>query len=269
MIEIDQKPLNVSQISDEQFSPAELKILYDIAGSNTLYSYQSYAQLTYELSIRLNVTRASVALLRSGASFETFARSRCNPRFWRRAPNGAFYINPGVSPSMAINDIFSNGRAYGFECATAIIIVFYKAVLDSIDTASFNQLFQGLYLYSWEHDSDLHLKTYEGHDFLIGDCVYFNNPDVDARRHPAWIGENAIILDDDMYFGHGIGIASSQQIIQTLNFKRKPYSNRSAYLENQITRLDFRFVRTFSRQTPVSSLSRAIRVDTDNRLSLY
>lgn len=35
---------------------------------------------------------------------------------------GGFLLRSGVTPASAIRDIFRNGRQYGFECATAIVI---------------------------------------------------------------------------------------------------------------------------------------------------
>ncbi|GAF15373.1 glutamine gamma-glutamyltransferase [Bacillus sp. JCM 19045] len=267
MIEINGKPLDLSTLP--ALSQVEQAIVQSLAATDVVYSYQNPKELSFELALRTNILQASVALLQSGARFESFQKSYCNPRFWYRMPNGAFQLRQGVRPSSAIDDIFYNGQLYGFECATAIIMIFYKAVRESIDQPSFDRLFQQLYLYSWEHDEDLQLETREGTDFVIGDCVYFNNPDF-APENAVWRGENAIKLDDDLYYGHGTAIASSEQIIFHLNQQRRPGSTLSAYLLNQVTRLNFRFVRTFSDTgySPRTGLDSAIFVE-QQRLSRF
>ncbi|PAD10395.1 protein-glutamine gamma-glutamyltransferase [Shouchella clausii] len=268
MIEIAGKPLQT--LPSHGLSQAERAILTSLLESDATYRYQSVDELSFEVALRLHTVEASMAMFHSGASFESFQQSYCNPRFWQRMPNGAFQLKPSVRPSDAINDIFLNGRAYGFECATAIIILFYKAVLDSIDRPSFDRLFQGLYLYSWEHDEDLQLVTRKGTDYCIGDCVYFNNPDF-APYNSVWRGENAIKLDRDLYFGHGIGIQPSAEIIRILNEQRIPGSQTSAYLLDQVTRLNFKLVRTFSATgyTPRTGLVDAIVVEMGDRIDFY
>lgn len=267
MIEIAGKPLDITSLTG--LSEVEAAILNSLANTDVLYNYPSQRELSFELALRTNTVHASISLLRSGARFESFKQSYCNPRFWIRMPNGAFQLRRGVSPAEAINDIFYNGQLYGFECATAIIILFYKAVLESIDRASFNRLFQNLYLYSWEHDEDLNLETRQGTDFVIGDCLYFINPDV-APENSVWRGENVIKLNEDLYYGHGIAITSSEQIINHLNQQRRPGSQTSAYMLNQVTRLNFTYVRTFSfvSYTPRSGLDTAILIQEQSRARL-
>ncbi len=147
-------------------------------------------------------------------------RSRCNEKYWKRTDNGGFQLLPTVSPHQAIDDIFYNGHEYAFECATAVIIIFYKAVLNNIGKANFNRLFADLYLHDWQYDEDLELHGYKGSDYLPGDCAYFKNPDYNPDT-PQWKGENTIVLDETLYFGHGIGITTRERIIEVLNLKRK------------------------------------------------
>ncbi|MEF3309356.1 hypothetical protein PV433_10630 [Paenibacillus sp. GYB004] len=47
-------------------------------------------------------------------------QQRANREYWERMSNGGFLLRRGVYPSEAILDIISNGRAYAFECATAM-----------------------------------------------------------------------------------------------------------------------------------------------------
>ena len=50
-------------------------------------------------------------------------------------------------------------------------------------------------------------------------------------------GENVIVMGNDQYFAHGLGILTAEQIIQRLNSLRKN-AVQPAYLLNQATRLD-------------------------------
>ena len=85
--------------------------------------------------------------------FEIFANARCNPKYWDLTGVGGFQLKPDVRPSDAIQDIYNNSSLYAFECATAKVIIFYHAVLNSIGEELFNQYFKNLYLYSWHFDT--------------------------------------------------------------------------------------------------------------------
>jgi protein-glutamine gamma-glutamyltransferase len=200
--------------------------------------YPSVPDLTFELRMRSRTIEAARALNASGASFEIFATSRCNPQYWILEPNGAFRIRPDVLPSDAIRDIFANGHLYGFECATAMIIVLYKAALDSIGEAAYNRLFANTYLYHWNVDRDLGLTTLPESRFIPGDILYFDNPEVDPST-PQWQGENVVYMGGDLYYGHGIGITNAAKIIETLNAHRRPGATQSAFMLQQATRPDY------------------------------
>ncbi|WP_243290504.1 protein-glutamine gamma-glutamyltransferase [Bacillus sp. FJAT-47783] len=206
-----------------------------------IYAYENIQQLHFELIMRQNTMNAAQNLLKSKAKFATFAKSYCNEEFWNLNEKGAFLLKKGKKPSDAINDIFMNGTKYAFECATAIVIVFYKAALDSIGEKAFNYLFQGIVLYDWHYDEDLGIHTRSGNDFLPGDCLYFKNPQFDPKT-PQWRGENTIYLGRDMYYGHGIGIRSANGMIQALNKYRKEGATETAYLKQQVTRPDYRYL---------------------------
>ncbi|MFC3038836.1 protein-glutamine gamma-glutamyltransferase [Virgibacillus xinjiangensis] len=218
--------------------PIEHTILNQMHSQPVVYSYQSIDGLQFELKLRKNIIRSAKALNESEAKFETFKNSRCNPDFWHRTNVGGFRLRQDVSPADGILDIYKNSSLYGFECATAILIIYYHAVLESIGERLFNQYFQQLYLYSWHHDTDLGIQRIQTEYILPGDVVYFNNPDF----HPEtdwWRGENAVVLEDGMYFGHGMGITTGERIIQSLNQQRRPGGTRSAYLMRSATRPSF------------------------------
>ncbi len=144
-----------------------------------------------------------------------------------------------------------NGYKYAFECSTAIVIVLYKAVLDSIEEHEFNRLFADLLLYDWHYDDDLRLIQEQGSaGAYSGDILYFKNPDVNPET-PEWQGENVVKMGKDLYYGHGIGIQSAQGMIAKLNRHRKPGSHTPAYLTDLVIYPDFLYLSQFAPEEPV------------------
>ncbi|GGG19440.1 protein-glutamine gamma-glutamyltransferase [Paenibacillus abyssi] len=210
------------------------------------YNYNSIYHLQFEMTLRIKIVEAADALDQSGVSFATFEKSKCNDQYWKLTDEGGFQLKMAVTPAEGIRDIFRNGRQYSFECATAIVIVLYKAVLDVIQDHEFNRLFANLLLYDWHYDSDLRLIQEQGSQYSYpGDILYFKNPDV-APETPQWQGENAVKLDDDLYYGHGIGILPAQGIINRLNQLRRPGSVTSAYMTEQVVFPDFLYLSQFA-----------------------
>ncbi|WP_240647182.1 protein-glutamine gamma-glutamyltransferase [Paenibacillus nanensis] len=231
------------QISPGMLTELERKTLRRKMNSPVTYWYPDLDALVFELKLRTNIVQAARALYSSGVRFATFSRSRANPQFWIRTPDGGFLLRPGVPPAVAVSDIFNQGQMYAFECAGAIIIMLYKAVLESIGEAAFNRHFQGLFLRDWQTDRDLQLTTSHNlNEVYAGDVLYFRNPDHHPST-PEWQGENVIMLDDNLYFGHGIGIGTAGDIIRQLNRARRPFSFVSAYLDDLVLRPNFEAVR--------------------------
>jgi protein-glutamine gamma-glutamyltransferase len=227
--------------------PQLAKVIYEQKRKSPIsYNYNSIHHLHFEMTLRIKIVEAARALSQSGAGFATFKKSRCNEQFWNLTSEGGIRLKNGVTPASGIRDIFVNGRKYSFECATAVVIVLYKGVLDSIKESEFNRLFADLLLYDWHYDSDLRLIQAQGSGTAYpGDILYFNNPDVSPET-PQWIGENAVKVGDDLFYGHGIGIASARVIINTLNRFRRPGSNKSAYLTEQVVYPDFLYLSQFA-----------------------
>jgi len=241
MIRINGKIISPNSIIEKY--PAnivERKIINILSKSSKVYIYSSLEQLHFELKLRSNIVDASIRLNRSGLTFKVFRKSYCNTDFWERTNEGGFLLKREVSPSDAINDIFINGRKYGTECATALVIVFYKAVLDIFPKELFNKLFSSIQLMNWSYlDRNLDIGYYENEaDYLPGDCRYFKNPDVNPLT-PEWQGENTIDLGNGKYYGHGIGITTGEQIIRALNKNRKAGAKKSAYILDSATRPGF------------------------------
>ncbi|HZG77647.1 MAG TPA: protein-glutamine gamma-glutamyltransferase [Paenibacillus sp.] len=223
---------------EEAKAPPMRRALLRLVATRTAGEYPTVREFDFEVRLREATLEAARALNDSGAAFATFDQSRCNVEYWRREANGAFRLRPDRRPSAAVRDIFANGPMYAFECATAIVIVFYKATLEAIGDAAFDRLFANTYLFHWNVDRDLGLTTVPTVAFVPGDCLYFDNPDVDPETMH-WQGENVIFLGPDLYYGHGIGIRGARDIIAKLNGHRRPGATRSAHLLSQATRPDY------------------------------
>ncbi|AIQ15492.1 protein-glutamine gamma-glutamyltransferase [Paenibacillus sp. FSL H7-0357] len=197
---------------------------------------------SFERSMRAGIIAAAESMNDGGTDFSNFKNSRCNPRYWTRTDNGGFQLKEGVAPSAAINDIFENGSLYAFECAMAMVMILYKATIGAIGDAAFDRHFGDIFLWDWNYDSNLQMiTTFEKSDMLPGDVVYFKNPDHNPDK-PEWQGENAIMLGDDRYYGHGLGIKSSAQMIAALNRHRVPGSRISAYFTDEALHPNFAYI---------------------------
>lgn len=222
----------------------EEALLHELMQGRGLYMYDSIKPLAFELTLRERIVQAALDLNQSGVQYAVFEDAVCNPLFWTLTPQGGFLQRSDVPSSKAIQDIYRNGPQYAFECATAMLIVLYKAVLDALGPQVFDRLFKDLYLYAWEFDQDLGLSTFRRADYFPGDIQYFRNPAVNPYT-PEWQGENVVVLGNDLYYGHGMGILPSDQIIARLNAQRRPGAWRSAYLLNQATQPDFHYLSQF------------------------
>ena len=210
--------------------------------SQVEYKYDNVYQLKFELALRNAIVDASVALYESGLRFAKFRDSFCNQTYWRRTPNGGFQLKDGMNSGDAVADIFLNGRKYGIECSTAIMIVYYGALLQVYGKDLFNRTFPKIYLMNWNIQEPL-LKeagvSIKGQDVLYGDRQYFANPQV-SSMNTQWQGENVIVLPNSRYYGHGTGIRTVNEIIQNLNRTRKWGARQSAYLMDVVARPDFK-----------------------------
>ncbi len=221
----------------------EADIVRILAESREVYNYDSLKQLEFEVKLRKSIINASKDLYRSKFSFRVFRKSKCNEKFWTRTNEGGFALNSGIKPSEAIRDIYINSSKYGTECSTAMVIVYYKALVDILPENLFNKLFPDIYLMNWQHlDSDLGIREYwNAADYIPGDCRYFKNPEVDPLS-PEWQGENVFDIGNKLYYGHGIGIASAEKIIELLNKKRIAGAKISAYLIESAKRPNFKYL---------------------------
>ncbi|MBZ9623202.1 protein-glutamine gamma-glutamyltransferase [Clostridium sp. FP2] len=220
----------------------QIDIITRMSLSKDLYEYDSLNQLQFELKLRNNIVIAAKKLNEGNMSFKTFRKSICNLDYWDRTYEGGFVLKKGITPSSAINDISINSSKYGTECSTAIIIIYYQALLNTFAEKDFNELFPKIQLMNWHYiDDALEDAGYleKRSDYFPGDRRYFANPDVNPLK-PEWQGENVIDLGNGLYFGHGIGIGNADEIIIELNKFRIKDAKLSAYLLDSAARLDFK-----------------------------
>lgn len=236
-------------LNRSEWSDFEWYWLQQLQNRPSRYVYQSPDHLRFEWDLRGSLVDAAEGLDRSGVSFASFEKSRCNPAYWNRNAEGGFELKSNVTPAEGILDIWRNGHLYAFECATATVIVLYGGVLGSIREDAFNSLFRNLLLFDWHYDSDLRLTEKNGSETALpGDVLYFKNPDVSPET-PEWQGENTIMLRENWYYGHGIGIARGEDIIRTLNQFRAPGSRVSAYLMDMVIYPDFFYLSRFAKNS--------------------
>lgn len=243
MITVSGSPFDISALAGAyEDGGVQTQLLSTMSESGGSYQYSDLDQLKFELELRNEIVNAAYALHNSRLNFAVFHDTRCNSDYWDRTSNGGFSLKSGAEPSAAINDIFDNGGQYATECATAIMIVYYKALLEVFGDESFNKTFTRIYLMNWDIREPL-LKEAGApkkvDDMLLGDRGYFMNPDVDPQT-PQWQGENVIVLPGSLYYGHGIGLTTADGIIKALNFNRKKGSTTSAYFMDDAGRPDFK-----------------------------
>ncbi len=221
----------------------KIQIANNMQSLDNVFTFENEKLFDFEVAARKELVKASERLHNSFFSFKLFINSICNERYWERTQEGGFRLKKDVKPHEAVRDILRNSRMYGTECATAIVIVFYLALVEVMPVELFDRLFSDIYLMDWKYlDSDLGVRTYRGvKNALPGDCLYFKNPDVNPDT-PEWQGENVIVLLNNYYYGHGIGINKAELIIRALNRNRINNPQQSAYLMDQIVKIDFEYL---------------------------
>ena len=172
-------------INEYKQNDIERGIITKMNLSNDRYEYNSLNQLRFELKTRKDIVIAAKKLNEGDMSFRTFRKSTCNVDYWDRTDEGGFILKKGITPSAAIEDITINSSKYGTECATAMIIIYYQALLNIFADKLFNELFPQIHLMNWHYiDNLLEDAGYleKRSEYLPGDRRYFNNPDVDAVK---------------------------------------------------------------------------------------
>lgn len=109
----------------EPFAAEKQQILSIMAGNQEIYSFRTSDELSFDLNLRVNIITSALELFQSGFQFRTFQQSFATLNIgknvsWRiRAPSKH-------TPFHCHTRYFQNGKLYGTECATAMIIIFTK-----------------------------------------------------------------------------------------------------------------------------------------------
>lgn len=244
MIKIQGIPLNLKEAKlNYAVNSVEELTVKTMQESKNIYNYNSLDELKLDLNLKAQVVKCSRELDEGEMDFKIFTKSRCNKKFWDRRNDGGFILKEGVEPYDAIMDIYKNGDKYGTECATAIIIVYYGALANTLGRETFNKIYTEIELMNWQNvDENMGLNEFNrGKDLIPGDCKYFKNPDVNPKT-PEWQGENTIYLGDGKYFGHGAGIMTANEMVEKLNKKRRKGATETAYLMDNTTAIDGRYI---------------------------
>lgn len=190
------------------------------------------------LRIDCAVVDAAFALSQSPAKFggNDFDWAR-----WRSVGDGAFKPRFFMKPSESVRDLFAHPERYEYECATAMVIVYYKAMLDVLGDKRFNEVCRDLQIGPWVMEADLERLFVRRGDSIpiseppleLGEHTYVKNFDVSPEgREAGWQGENVIYVGDGLYYGHPFGIVDSQEIRSALDGQRNQGSTQPSSFVN-------------------------------------
>jgi hypothetical protein len=202
------------------------------------------AKRNEEIAFRARVVTAAKDLASSGASFAGSAEGdRVNQKLWTMGFGGRMQVRKFLEggeigkPSAALRDVFTNGHQYGFECATAMMVIYHKAILDHVGDAAFDAMFtepRNLAFFRWsiEDDDFLDVKklVHKPMPLMPGSHYYYTNPDA-SPENSAFSGENVLYLGDGQFYAHGIVgssgtyLVSEQDITDTLSALRRSGSS--------------------------------------------
>lgn len=240
MIRINGRPLQAGNLPAYPAGSVQKQVLLKMEAGE--FSYDSVRTLKFELDLRAQTVAASHRLFESGLDFAIFRESRCNEEYWERTGEGGFQLKRGANPAKAILDIFANGSRYATECATAMVIVYYGALLAQWGENTFSAAFPKIDLMNWRRLDPLLVEVgllRKEPAYFPGDRRYFANPDVNPLT-PEWQGENVIDIGGGLYYGHGIGIHRADEIIAALNKNRSHDADDEARLLDSAGRPDFK-----------------------------
>lgn len=176
---------------------------------------------SFELILRRHICEAATNQFASGLQFNapyTVANCSSTNVFWETNGVG-ISIKAGANTADAIENIFSSGATFGADCYSALVIVWYKAVLDTFEECSpangrskFASSFSSITISSTNstYPPNLGNQTYSSYRF--GDWRYIDNPDF-ALSTPQFKGFNVIQMTDgvqdwDEFYEHPYGVQS-------------------------------------------------------------
>ncbi|MBM4279427.1 MAG: hypothetical protein FJ137_01250 [Deltaproteobacteria bacterium] len=209
------------------------------------------------IAFRAHVVQAAKDLAASGASFSgSHQTDKVNQTLWTMGYGGKMQVRKWLAdgetgkPSAALRDIFDNGRAYGFECATAMMVIYHKAILDHVGDEAFDKLFsepKNLAFFRWDIEDadfvDAKKLVHRPMPLQPGTHYYFENPDA-APENSAFRGENVLYLGDGQFYAHGIVgdsgtyLVTEKDIVDTLSALRAPGADSAPRRVNMAMWLD-------------------------------
>jgi protein-glutamine gamma-glutamyltransferase len=193
-----------------------------------------------EVRVGAAMVAACEAMGRARHDFELINDHRANPDFFTTSA-GTFTLKPAKSAAAAVDDIFKSPSKYGFECATALVIVYYKAMLELLGPKDFDRICSDLRIGPWDQEDHLARSLVRDGSstseataarratLRVGEYGYFRNWDVSPKgREEGWQGENVIYLGGDRFYGHPFGVSTEKHIVDELGTFRNPGSTRAA-----------------------------------------
>jgi protein-glutamine gamma-glutamyltransferase len=214
-----------------------------------------------DVAFRLKVIDAARALATSGAEFSPGSDTDAvNPALWSLSYGGKMTVRKfpkdgsAGSPARALRDIFDNGQMYGFECATAMMVIYHKAILDTVGEEAFDAMFsepRSLAFFRWSiKDADYvaaERMTDGEPGWMPGTHYYYRNPDA-SDENSAFRGENVIYLGSEkgerMFYAHGVVgkegtyLVSEKDLVRSLRMLRKRGAKTEPFREKFSYRID-------------------------------
>jgi len=166
-----------------------------------------------------------------------------------------YLTKKNVKPSDAIESLFTGSEGpIVIECLTAIYIIHYRAILKTIGPDKFNQMFKNGIRISPNKSPILDYFIIEeenkAFDLKKGDWVYFKNHEDYLKRHKnsavrSFQGENALLMNNDVYEGFGIPPSSEKKLNEELldAYNKEPTmpdpANPGTYIINKSAQNNF------------------------------
>lgn len=216
-------------------------------------------QISQAMADRVRVGAAVVsACLEMHQAHHEFAiapRQKFSSEFWRRDGQlshfATFHLKPGAKASAAMNDVFLHPDGYRFECATALVLVYYRAIQKLIGDSDFDRIMGDLKIGPWEFEADLErflVRSGRGdqpatearsRELTFGEYTYTKNW---AVSWWGWAkgcqGQNQIRLDEDLYYAHSYELVGQGDIVARENGARVWGAKTSASMTDRQERLD-------------------------------
>jgi len=207
--------------------------------------------------VKIGAAMVDAAYAMAEAKHEFGGILKANPKFWNN-PGGemaTMTLKRGQSASAAIKDVFENPQQYQFECATALVLLRYKAIMELVGEKDFDRICKDLKVGPWDQEghaeaawkvegkagdgSKIAMSAEDAKKVKPGDYTYFKNWSVSLSGYNGgWQGENVISLGGDKYYGHPFGITTGKEIVAYLNQHRQPNAKKEASLLDVRARLD-------------------------------